>query len=150
MLTLQGLPMKLCGLMVLMLAACTLAGCATVHPEDLQSWNGVPVDQLDKHSIFLTMKVVRTHAADGTEIRDYINGRNIASSSGGGSVFAGYVDTATYSNFSSCMQSFAACHAIFYIKNDVIDHVSAVGTGGMHCYTNEQFRPGFVGTAYIR
>jgi putative ABC transport system substrate-binding protein len=31
--------------------------------------------------------------------------------SGGGTVFAGYVDMATYSRFSNCMQTFAACNA---------------------------------------
>ena len=70
--------------------------------------------------------------------------------SGGGTVFAGSVNFATYNNFTNCMQSFAACHAIFYIKNGFVDHVSAVGTGGLRCYANETVRPGFTGVAYIR
>src|SRR6266849_899980 len=81
--------------------ALTLASCATVHQEDMQSWVGRRIDELDKHPIFLTMQVVRTRTADGTEIRNYINGRNTASCSGGGTVFAGYVDTATYTRFSN-------------------------------------------------
>jgi hypothetical protein len=44
--------------------ALTLASCVAVHPEDLQSWVGAPVDQLDKHPIFLTMQAVRTRTAD--------------------------------------------------------------------------------------
>jgi hypothetical protein len=127
-----------------------LAGCASVHQEDLDAWVGHPVSDLEKHPIFLTLPVVQTTAADGTEIRDYVNGRNIASCSGGGTAFAGSVNFATYNSFTNCMQNFAACHAIFYIRNGVIERVSAVGTGGMRCYTNETFRPGFTGVAYIR
>jgi hypothetical protein len=131
--------------------ALTLASCATVHQEDLQSWVGVPVDQLDKHPFFLTLQVVRSRAADGTEIRDYVNGRNVASCSGGGTVSSGgYVDMVTYNRFSSCMQSFAACHNIFYIKDGLVTQYSPIGTGGMRCYTTEQLRPGFTGAANIQ
>jgi hypothetical protein len=130
--------------------ALTLASCAAVHQEDLQSWVGVPVDKLDKHPLFLTMQVVRTRTADGTEIRNYVNGRNIASCSSSGSVVAGYVDMATYNQFSSCMQSFAACNNIFYIKDGVVTQVSPIGTGGLRCYTNEQYRPGFAGATDFR
>ena len=63
-----------------------------------------------------------------------MNGRSVAQCSGGGSVFAGQVSMATYSGFTNCMQQFAASR-IFYIKNGVIDHVSAIGTGGLRCYT---------------
>jgi hypothetical protein len=34
---------------------------------------------LDAHPIFLTMQVVKSVTSDGTEIRNYINGRNVAS-----------------------------------------------------------------------
>ena len=47
---------------------------------------------------FLTFPVVRTTAADGTEIRDYVNGRSVAQCSGGGSVFAGQVSAVTISS----------------------------------------------------
>src|SRR6516165_9052093 len=68
----------------------------------MQSWVGVPVAELDRHPIFLTMQVVRTRTSDGTEIRNFVNGRNVASCSGGGSAFAGYVDMTTYSQFTDC------------------------------------------------
>lgn len=131
-------------------SALLLCACATVHQEDLDAWRGRPVSDLEKHPIFLTLPVVRTVASDGTEIRDYVNGRNVAECSGGGTMFSGQVQFATYSNFVNCMQTFAACHAIFYIKNGIIDHVSGVATGGMRCYTNESMRPGFSGVANIR
>ena len=127
-----------------------LASCATVHQEDLQSWVGRPVDELDKHPVFLTMQAVRTRTADGTEIRNYINGRNTASCSGGGTVFAGNVDMATYSRFSSCMQAFAACNNIFYIKDGLVTQYTPIGTGGARCYTDARTRPGFAGATNIQ
>jgi hypothetical protein len=128
----------------------SLCGCATVHQEDLDAWAGRPVSDLDKHPIFVTLPVVRTITPDGTEIRDYVNGRNVASCSSGGTVFASQVNFATYNNFTDCMQNFAACHGIFYIKNGIVQNVSAIGTGGMRCYTNEATRPGFSGSVNIR
>ena len=79
-------------------------------------------------SYFLTFPVVRTTTTDGTEIRDYVNGKTVAqcSGGGGGTVFSGQVSLATYNNFSTCMQNFAACHAIFYIKNGVVQSLSAI------------------------
>ena len=122
---------------VLMLASC---GSTTVHQDDLQSWKGVPVDQLDKHPMFRTMQVVRTRATDGTEIRDYVDG-DVASCSAGGTVFAGSVDLDTYSEFSNCMKSFPACQNIFYVKDGVVLQYAPIGTGGMGCNTNKQTRP---------
>jgi hypothetical protein len=58
--------------------ALALASCAMtmrVHQEDMQSWVGVPVAELDMHPIFLTMHVVRTRTSDGTEIRNYVNAK---------------------------------------------------------------------------
>jgi hypothetical protein len=117
----------------LTLASCSIGPTPAVRQEDPQSWVGAPVAQLDKHPVFLTMHMVRTRMADGTEIRDYVNGHDFASCSGGGNVVAGYVDMATYNSFSSCMQSFAACHNIFYIKNDVVTQYLSIGSGGAQC-----------------
>jgi len=138
-------------LMMLAVGYLALTGCATVHQEDLDPWAGVPVAELDTHPIFLTFPVVRTKAADGTEMRRYINGRNVASCSGGGSVFANTgVDMATYNTFSNCMQGFAACNSIFYIKDGRVQQVTLIGTGGARCYSNESLRPGFRGSVNIR
>gem|GEM_PF-4126172 len=52
-------------------AAGPLSGCAHVRQEDLAEWAGQPVDLLDKHPVFLTMRSVRTMTADGTEIRNW-------------------------------------------------------------------------------
>jgi hypothetical protein len=72
--------------MSVMLGVAVLSGC--VNKADLDAWAGVPVAELDKHPFFLTVPVVRTMASDGTEIRNYVNGQNVASCSGGGAAFA--------------------------------------------------------------
>src|SRR5215470_3955114 len=72
-------------------AVLLLTACASVRHEDLQSWVGVPVSQLDRRPVFLTMQSVRTQTADGVEIRNYVNGQSIGSCSGSGTVYAGYV-----------------------------------------------------------
>jgi hypothetical protein len=130
--------------------ACVLGGCATVRQEDLQSWEGQPVAALESHPVFLTMPVVRTTTSDGVEIRHYVNGREVTSCSGGGTVFAGSVSMATYNQFASCVRNFGACNAIFYIRNGRVESLSAVGTGGARCYSNETMRPGFRGAVNIR
>jgi hypothetical protein len=138
-------------LSIALITGLMLASCMHVRQEDLDSWVGRPASDLDKHPIFLTMQVVRTRTSDGTEIRNYVNGRNTASCSGGGSVFTGgYVDMATYSQFTSCMQTFAACNNIFYIKDGVVTQYSPIGTGGGRCYTAAESQPGFTGAANIR
>jgi hypothetical protein len=114
-----------------------------VRQEDLQSWVGRPVSDLDNHPMFVTIPSVRTRTSDDTEIRNYVNGPNVASCSGGGAVFAEYVDIATYRQFSNCMQSFAACNNIFYIRRGVVKQYSPISTGGVRCYTDERARPDF-------
>ena len=127
-----------------------VGGCASVHEADLHAWEGAPVAALDTHPVFLTMHVVKTATADGTQIRNYVNGKDIASRSSGGTVFAGAVNQASYNQFSDCMRSFAACNNIFYINDAVITKYVPVGTGGARCYTDETLRPGFRGPTNIR
>jgi hypothetical protein len=135
------------GLLILLLWLS--AGCATVHQEDLDAWEGQPVSVLDKYPVFLTMRSVRTVTADGTEIRNYVNGAAVTSCGGGGDVFSGSVNSATYDQFSSCVARTAACNGIFYIKNGIVQKVTAIGTGGMRCYTDFRTRPDFSGSTNI-
>ena len=134
----------------LLMCVIVLQGCAGVQQEDLDAWKGVPVSELEAQPFFLTLPVVRTVTSDGTEIRRYINGRNISSCSGGGAVFKGTIDSATYNTFSECMQAFAACNNIFYIKNGYVQQYLAIGTGGVRCLTTAELRPGYRGSANLR
>ena len=126
-----------------------LTACVSVRQTDLDAWAGQPVSALEKHPVFLTMPVVRTVTSDGTEIRNYINGHNVAQCSGGSNVFASSIDFATYSRFSQCMQAFAACNNIFYIRAGVVTQYVPVGSGGARCYTDDRTRPGFGGPANL-
>ena len=126
-----------------------LIGCMTVRQVDLDAWVGQPVVALEKHPFFITVPVVKTVASDGTEIRNYVNGRNISSCSGGGSIFVSTVDFATYNRFSQCMSGFAACNNIFYINKGRVTQFVPVGTGGVRCYTDERIQPNFRGATNI-
>ena len=125
-------------------------GCATVRQADLDSWVGQPILALETHPIFLTIPVVKTRASDGTEIWNYVNGVNVGQCLGGGSIYGGTVDYATYNRFSNCVQRFAACNNIFFIKDEKVVKYTPVGTGGARCYTTEKLRPGFSGATNIR
>lgn len=131
---------------IVLAALClALAGCGSVRQADLDPWVGQPVAVLEKHPVFLTMPVVRTVASDGTEIRNYVNGRNVDRCSGGGNIFPSNIDFTTYSKFSQCMQSFAACNNIFYVKSGKIVQYTPIGSGGARCYTDERIHPNFQG-----
>lgn len=132
------------------LAVAMLMGCATVREADLDAWKGQPVAELDKHPVFLTVPAIRTKASDGTEIRNYVNGSNVSSCSSDGTVFAATVSMASYSEFTNCMASFAACNNIFYIRNGVVERYTPIGTGGARCYTDERLRPGFNSATNMR
>ena len=131
------------------LAILAAAGCGMVRQQDLDAWVGAPVSELDLHPVFATMPVVKTVAADGTEMRNYVNGDTIASCAGSGSA-AGYVNTASYSAFSSCASRRRACNNIFYIKNGLVTGYVPTGSGGAFCYTDSTTQPGFRGTSSFR
>lgn len=130
--------------------ALMVTACATVREEDTASWVGQPVVNLEKHPVFLTMSLVKTKASDGTEIWNYVNARNIGGCSQGGTIFGTTVNMATYSSFTNCMSSVAACNNIFYVKNGIVERYTPIGSGGMRCYTDARAKPGFSGSTNIR
>ncbi len=131
------------------LLAAFVSGCVTrqVRDEDLQVWVGRPVADLERHPVFVTLTVVRTQTSDGTEIRNYLNGRLATSCSAGGTVFRGVINSASYNTFMNCMQQVPACNNLFYVKNGIVTQYTPIGTGGARCYTDERTRPGFAGPA---
>lgn len=136
--------------LVVITLAILLAGCATVRQEDLDAWIGQPVVSLESHPVFLSVPVVKTQVPDGTEIWNYVNGLNIGHCSGGGNIYAGKIDFATYNKFANCIQKFPACNNIFYIRNGKVMKYTPIGTGGANCYTNEKLQPGFNSTTNIQ
>ena len=143
--------MKLMKRIVVLLSLVALVGCATqplptVRQQDLDAWIGQPVSALELHPFFITVPVVKTKTSDGTEIWNYVNGRDIGSCSGGGSVFSGTVNSGRYNQFTNCVSRIAACNNIFYIKENVVLRYSAVGSGGLRCRTMKELQPQFIGS----
>jgi hypothetical protein len=132
-----------------LVALLCLSGCATVRPEDLAAWKGRPVADLDKHPVFATMRLVRSHAADGTEIRNYVNGTTGVSCSGtdSGQVIG---STALVNQSGACISSTPACINIFHVNNGVFESYTPIGTGGARCYTDERAQPAFRGATNVR
>jgi hypothetical protein len=94
--------------------------------------------------------VVRTTTSDGTEIWNYVNGREAVSCSGGGMAYRGMLTAASYNSFTNCVQQHAVCNNMFYVKDGVVLKYVPVGSGGARCYTNDQSRPDFSGPANFR
>jgi hypothetical protein len=112
--------------------------------------SGRPVLDLEMHPFFLTVPVVKTVASDGTEIWNYVNGANLGNCYDSGSISSlGYINSAQYTEFSSCVARFAACNNIFYIRDGTVLRYSPIGTGGMRCMTNASLQPGFKGTVNL-
>ena len=129
-----------------------LAGCAThtVRQQDLDAWVGEPMSSLELHPFFITTPVVKTKASDGTEIWNYVNGRNIGSCSNGGSIYSGTVSMATYNTFTNCISNFGACNNIFYIRDGVVQRYVPTGSGGMGCFTTKELQPQLKGSTNFR
>jgi len=138
--------------LLLILTLMAITGCV-VREEDVNAWRGAPVIALEKHPFFITVPVIKTKTSDGTEIWNYVNGANVGSCFGSGTLNAysgyGYVNSATYNQFSNCVSRFAACNNIFYIKDGYVESYNPIGTGGARCYTTKEIQPHFRGTANL-
>lgn len=128
-------------LVILLCVALVTAGCQGVRVEDTAAWVGRPVNDLDLHPVFLTMQLVKTTAADGTEIRNYVNSGTSLECYGGGALFGTSASTAMFSDFSNCTSRKGACNNIFYIKKGVVTEYLPTGSGGARCFTDETLRP---------
>jgi hypothetical protein len=113
-----------------------VVGCATVRQQDLDAWVGMPVEALDTHSFFITVPMYRTVTDSGIEIRNYANGRDIASCFGnaGANRSGNFVNA---SAFTTCSTGRIVCNNIFYIKNGKVIEYAPTG----RCYTNETVQP---------
>jgi hypothetical protein len=60
--------------------AALVAGC--VNQQDVDAWRGRSVAELDVHPVFATMQLSSRMAADGTEVRNYINAKEMVSCAG--------------------------------------------------------------------
>lgn len=121
--------------------ALVITGGCSVRQVDLDAWVGQPILALEMHPVFITIPVVKTTASDGTEIWNYVNGVSVGTCTGGGNIYGGSVDYATYTAFSNCVQRSGACNNIFYIRAGKVIKYTPVGSGGVRCYTTEKLQP---------
>lgn len=91
------------------------------------------------------MRLVRSHAADGTEIRNYANGAAHTACSGGGFINSYGSGMATVSQNANCVSRTPTCNNIFHVKGGIVQSYTPVGSGGARCYTDDRVRPGFSG-----
>ena len=115
-------------------------GCAgkTVRQEDLNSWVGVSVDELDTHSLFLTLPVAKTISDSGVEVRVYSNKKNLSSCFDSGNIDGkAYSNDASFTAFQNCSSRIVGCDNIFYIKDRKVMEYKPVG----QCYTDETLQP---------
>lgn len=113
-----------------------LQACATVRQEDLASWVNAPVAALDLHSIFATMPMYRTVAANGVEMRNYVNSEDISRCFGTGNAYS-RGRSISLSAFSTCRASSVTCNNIFYVQGDRVLEYRPTGS----CYTDKRAQP---------
>jgi hypothetical protein len=114
-------------------------GCAStpvVRQQDLDAWVGVPVEALDTHSFFITVPMYRSVTPSGIEIRNYVNGADVAScfSNAGANLVGNYVNA---NAFTTCSSGKVVCNNIFYIKQGKVVEFAPTG----RCYTDSSLQP---------
>jgi hypothetical protein len=130
---------------LILTAAWIVAGCGVRH-EDQAAWVGVPVAELEKHPVFITMRLVRSRTTDGTEILNYVNGTISTNCAGIGALDSGFINFSIYQQFVSCQSRQRACNNIFYVRDGRVTSYVPVGSGGARCYTSDELKPGFRGS----
>lgn len=135
---------------ILALGCMILAATGCVRAEDLEAWVGQPVAALETHPVFSTVPVVRTRASDGTEIWNYVNGREVTNCEQSVRGSGGHASYATYSRVTNCTSGVMACNNIFYVRNGIVLRYTPIGTGGAICYTDSRMQPHFYGSTNIK
>ncbi len=107
-----------------------LASCASilVNEDVVNSWKNVPVEELDTHSFFITVPMIKSKTNSGIEVRNYRNYKTSNQCN---------VSKTSYNVFANCTQNESGCNNIFYIKNGVVIEYRLVGA----CYTMPYLRP---------
>ena len=117
-------------LLLLVISSCSTTSIF-VNEDVVNSWKNVPVKELDTHSFFITIPMIKTITDSGIEIRNYRNGGTVQRCSASSN---GYT---SYNTFATCSQSQVACNNLFYIQNNVVIEYKLVGS----CRTAQFLRP---------
>lgn len=121
------------------LACLALAGC--VQQKNLDAWVGQPATKLESHPVFSTMNLEVRNLSDGSQMLNFVNGRQVSQCFGNAraNAFGGSVVTVTGNEF--CSTRFAACNNQFLIKDGIVQWYRPVGSGGARCFTDDRLNP---------
>ena len=133
----------------------SLAACASpiapgqLRQSDLDAWIGQPVEALDTQPFFITLPMVKQITENGVEIRNYVNGENVANCFSRGSSFGSANASSPtfaygqmhYNSVTNCVSDSGACNNIFYIKNGKVLEYAPTGSGMTRCMTDDRVLP---------
>ncbi len=120
--------------------AIAATGCASHAPQqaDLDAWQGLPVEALDLHSLFIGMPQVRTRASSGVEIRDYMDKSSIGSCDAFSvGINHHYMSYGNFTALQSCTSRLLGCDNIFYIRDGKVLEYKPVG----QCRIDDRYHP---------
>jgi len=130
-------PMNITKALVVGAAVAALAGCETVRQQDLAAWEGVSVQALDTHPVFVSMPMYKTMAENGMEIRNYVNSESTEQCFASGGTHRGSSKHVRYDEFISCSENKIVCNNIFYVQDGKVVRYAPTGS----CYTDDSVRP---------
>jgi len=113
-------------LMVLMVCGCTSMKKVGVRDGDLAAWVGVPLIELETHSVFSQMKLSKQQLSDGTWMYNYVNSRTVA---GDTNCFTTQLGLTTCNGGDS---STITCNNQFFVRDGVVTRYRPLG----QCYTS--------------
>lgn len=114
---------------------------ACVQQKNLDAWVGQPVSKLEAHPVFSTMDLEVRNLSDGSQMLNYVNGREVSQCFGGATTnnFGQSVVVVQGNQF--CSTRFAACNNQFLVRGGIVQWYRPVGSGGARCMTNDSLNP---------
>jgi hypothetical protein len=114
---------------------------ACVQQENLDAWVGQPVSKLEVHPVFNTMDLEIRNLSDGSQVRNYVNGKQVSQCFGGARANSYGQSVVVVQGNSFCSTSYAACNNQFLVRDGIVQWYRPVGSGGARCFTNDSLNP---------
>lgn len=123
----------------IVLAASLLVAC--VQQKNLDAWVGQPASKLEAHPVFSTMNLEVRNLSDGSQMLNYVNGKQVSQCFGGATSNRYGQSVVVVQGNQFCSTSFAACNNQFLVRDGIIQWYRPVGSGGARCMTNDSLNP---------
>jgi len=121
------------------LAAFFLTAC--VQQKNLDAWVGQPASILEAHPVFSTMDLEVRNLSDGSQMLNYVNGKQVSQCFGGATANGYGQSVVVVRGNQFCSTSFAACNNQFLVRDGIVQWYRPVGSGGARCMTNNSLNP---------